>query len=62
LTYSPWDCQDIQRAIQAVCAAQLVPATTTWSLGTVGVLDGSAFVTKGTARVGVQRQPCGRLG
>jgi SRSO17 transposase len=62
LTYSPWDCQDIQREIQAVFAEQLVPSTTTWSIGTVGVLDGSAFVKKGIASVGVQRQHCGRLG
>jgi SRSO17 transposase len=62
LTYSPWDYQDIQREIQAVFAEQLVPSTATWSLGTVGVVDGSGFPKKGTASVGVQRQYCGRLG
>lgn len=61
LTASPWDYQDVQREIQAVFAEQLVP-TTTWSIGTVGVLDGSAFVKKGKESVGVQRQYCGRLG
>lgn len=62
LTYSPWDYQDIQREIQAVFAEQLMPAAQTWSIGTVGVVDGSAFVKKGTQSVGVQRQHCGRLG
>jgi SRSO17 transposase len=62
LTYSPWDYQDVQREIQAVFAEQLVPSTATWSIGTVGVVDGSGFPKKGTASVGVQRQYCGRLG
>jgi SRSO17 transposase len=62
LTASPWDYQDVQREIQAVFAEQLVPAATQWSIGTVGVLDSSGFVKKGTESVGVQRQYCGRLG
>jgi SRSO17 transposase len=62
LTYSPWDAQAIQREIQAVFAEQLVPSTAQWSLGTVGVIDGSGFAKKGTESVGVQRQYCGRLG
>lgn len=62
LTASPWDYQDVQREIQAVFAEHLVPAAATWSIGTVGVLDGSAFVKKGKESVGVQRQYCGRLG
>jgi SRSO17 transposase len=62
LTYSPWDVQEIQREIQAVFHEQLMPAAQLWSIGTVGVLDGSAFVKKGTKSVGVQRQYCGRLG
>ena len=62
LTASPWDSQDVQREIQAVFAEQLRPAATTWSIGTVGVLDSSGFVKKGTESVGVQRQYCGRLG
>jgi len=62
LTAAPWDYQDVQRQLQAVFAEQLVPATTTWSIGTVGVLDSSGFVKKGTESVGVQRQHCGRLG
>lgn len=62
LTASPWDYQDVQREIQAVFAEQLLPAASTWSIGTVGVLDSSGFVKKGKESVGVQRQYCGRLG
>lgn len=62
LTYSPWEAQDLHREIQAVFAEELVPSTARWSLGTVGVIDGSGFVKKGTESVGVQRQYCGRLG
>lgn len=62
LTYSPWDTQAIQREIQAVFAEQLVPSTAEWSIGTVGVIDESGFVKKGTHSVGVQRQYCGRVG
>src|ERR1700738_545737 len=62
LTYSPWEAQDIHCEIQAVFDEQLVPSTVRWPLGTVGVLDGSAFVKKGSHSVGVQRQYCGRLG
>ena len=62
LTYSPWESGDVQRQIQAVFAEQLVPSTAEWSIGTVGVIDESGFVKKGTASVGVQRQYCGRVG
>ena len=62
LSQSPWDCQDIQHEVQAVFAERLVPSTTNWSIGTVGVLDSSGFPKKGRESVGVQRQYCGRLG
>jgi SRSO17 transposase len=62
LTLSPWDYQAVQRDLQAVFAEDLVPSTAQWSLGTVGVIDESAFAKKGSASVGVQRQWCGRLG
>lgn len=62
LTHSPWSEQAVQREIQAVFAEELVPTTTQWSIGTVGVLDGSSFVKRGTKSVGVKRQWCGRLG
>jgi len=61
LTASPWRSADVQREIQAVFAEQLVPAAT-HGPGTVGVIDGSSFIKKGTASVGVDRQYCGRLG
>jgi SRSO17 transposase len=62
LTKSPWQAQAVQREIQAVFAQELVPSTTAWSIGTVGVLDDSGFVKKGTHSAGVQRQYCGRVG
>jgi SRSO17 transposase len=62
LTHARWNSQDIQREIQQVFAEELVPSTANWSIGTVGVIDGSGFPKKGTESVGVQRQYCGRLG
>jgi SRSO17 transposase len=62
LTYSPWEARSIQREIQAVFAQHLVPSTADWPIGTVGVIDESGFVKKGTHSVGVQRQYCGRVG
>jgi SRSO17 transposase len=62
LSKSPWEYQGIQAEIQAVFAERLVPSTATWSIGTVGVFDGSGFPKKGVESVGVQRQYCGRLG
>jgi SRSO17 transposase len=62
LTYSPWASSAVQRETQAVFAEQLVPSTAEWSIGTVGVIDESGFVKKGTHSVGVERQYCGRVG
>jgi SRSO17 transposase len=62
LTLSPWDYQAVQHEIQAVFTEELVPSTVQWSIGTVGVIDESAFAKKGSASVGVKRQWCGRLG
>ena len=62
LTVSPWEASEVQREIQAVFAERLVPSTSQWSIGTVGVIDESAFVKRGTESVGVKRQWCGRLG
>ncbi len=62
LTHSRWEFQEIQREIQHVFAEELLPSTATWSIGTVGVIDGSGFPKKGTESVGVKRQYCGRLG
>jgi SRSO17 transposase len=62
LTYSPWDTRSMQREVQTVFAEDLVPSTADWSIGTVGVIDESGFVKKGTHSVGVERQYCGRVG
>jgi SRSO17 transposase len=62
LTQSPWEAQDVFQEIQAVFAEELVPTTTQWSLGTVGVIDESGFEKAGVESVGVARQWCGRLG
>lgn len=62
LTDSPWDSGEVQREIQAVFAEELVPSADQWSIGVVGVFDGSSFVKRGTQSVGVKRQWCGRLG
>gem|GEM_PF-5237195 len=39
-----------------------MPAARQWPLGTVGVMDSSGFVKRGSERVGVARQWCRRLG
>jgi SRSO17 transposase len=62
ITVSPWEAQAVQQEIQAVFNEEFVPAAAEWSIGTVGVIDGSAFVKRGDESVGVQRQYCGRLG
>jgi SRSO17 transposase len=62
LTVSPWEAQAVQREIQAVFNEEFVPTAREWAIGTVGVIDGSAFVKRGSESVGVQRQWCGRLG
>jgi SRSO17 transposase len=62
LTLSPWQARCVQEEIQAVFAEQLVPSTSAWPLGTVGVVDESAFVKSGSESCGVARQWCGRLG
>jgi SRSO17 transposase len=62
LAASPWEHCPVQQEIQAAFAETLVPSTTTWELGTVGVVDESSYPKKGTHSVGVARQWCGRLG
>jgi SRSO17 transposase len=62
LNRSPWDHDDIQMELQGLFADALVPSTTCWPLGTVGVIDESAFTKQGTHSVGVARQHNGRLG
>ena len=62
LTLSPWQARSVQDKIQEVFAEELVPSTAAWPLGTVGVVDESAFVKSGPESCGVSRQWCGRLG
>jgi len=45
----------LQHEVQKVFAEELVPSTASWSIGTVGVVDGSGFAKKGTESVGVKR-------
>jgi SRSO17 transposase len=62
LTVSPWEVQAVQREIQAVFNEEFASSASASPVGTVGVIDGSSFVKRGTESVGVQRQWCGRLG
>jgi SRSO17 transposase len=62
LTLSPWQARSVQEKIQAVFAEELVPSAAAWPLGTVGVVDESAFVKSGPESCGAARQWCGRLG
>jgi len=45
-----------------VFAEELAPSCSSWSLGTVGVIDESGFAKQGTESVGVAHQYCGRHG
>ena len=62
LTASPWEALAVQQEIQAVFKEEFVPTARQWPIGTVGVIDGSGFVKRGTQSVGVERPWCGRLG
>ena len=62
LTVSPWKAWAVQQEIQAVFNEEFVPTAGAWAIGTVGVIDESSFVKRGSESVGVQRQWCGRLG
>jgi len=62
LTVSPWEARAVQQQIQAVFNEEFVATASQSPIGTVGVIDGSSFVKRGTESVGVQRQWCGRVG
>jgi len=62
LTASPWSAEAVMREVQAVFSEEFVPSTSEWSIGTVGVFDGTTFVKRGSESCGVKRQYCGRLG
>ena len=59
---APWQYDDVQVELQATFAEELVPSAARTPIGTVGVLDESAYAKKGTHSAGVARQHNGRLG
>src|SRR4051812_13998620 len=58
----PWPYDDVQAEVQSLFADELVPSGIGSPVGTVGVVDESAFTKKGTHSAGVARQHNGRLG
>jgi SRSO17 transposase len=58
----PWDYDDVMAEAQALFADELAPSTAGSPVGTVGVIDGSAFTKQGSLSAGVARQHNGRLG
>ena len=59
---APWQYDEVQAEIQAVFDDELAPSAADSPVGTVGVIDESAFAKKGTHSAGVARQHNGRLG
>src|SRR5207248_10762020 len=59
---APWAYDDVMAQAQALFADELVPSAAGSPVGTVGVIDESAFTKKGTHSAGVARQHNGRLG
>src|SRR4051794_22619282 len=59
---APWAYDDVMTEAQALIADELAPAAAGSPVGTVGVVDESAFSKKGTHSAGVARQHNGRLG
>src|SRR3954467_2375968 len=59
---APWQYDDVQAEVQALFADELAPSAAGTAIGTVGVIDESAFAKKGTHSAGVARQHNGRLG
>src|SRR4051795_11598380 len=58
----PWPYDDVQAEAQSLFADELVPSGIGSPVGTVGVVDESAYTKKGTHSAGVARQHNGRLG
>ncbi len=58
----PWAYDDVQAEAQSLFADELAPSAARSPIGTVGVIDESAFAKKGTHSAGVSRQHNGRLG
>ena len=59
---APWPYDDVMAEVQAAFADELVPSAAGSPIGTVGVIDESAFTKKGAHSAGVARQHNGRLG
>jgi SRSO17 transposase len=62
IAVAPWQYDDVQAEIQSAFADEMVPSAAGTPIGTVGVIDESAFAKKGTKSAGVARQHNGRLG
>ncbi len=62
IAVAPWQSDDVQAEIQSAFADELVPSAAGTPIGTVGVIDESAFAKKGAKSAGVARQHNGRLG
>src|SRR4051795_5485710 len=58
----PWPYDDVQAEAQSLFVDELVPSGIGSPVGTVGVVDESAFTKKGAHSAGVARQHNGRLG
>jgi SRSO17 transposase len=58
----PWPYDDVQAEAQSLFADELAPSGIGSPVGTVGVVDESAFTKKGAHSAGVARQHNGRLG
>ncbi len=58
----PWPDDDVQAEAQSLFADELAPSAAGSPVGTVGVVDESAFTKKGAYSAGVARQHNGRLG
>src|SRR5215471_18799490 len=59
---APWAYDDVMAEAQALFADELAPSAADSPVGTVGVIDESAFTKKGSHSAGVARQHNGRLG
>ena len=59
---APWADDEVMAEAQALFAEELVPSAAGSPVGTVGVIDESAFTKKGAHSAGVARQHNGRLG
>jgi SRSO17 transposase len=59
---APWPYDDVMAEAQSLFVDELVPSAAGTPVGTVGVVDESAFAKKGAHSAGVARQHNGRLG